>query len=293
MTTVRLSRAESPQGRRPRRRSRRRHLGANICGVIIGLVWLFPAYWMVNTAFKPQFEVLTNTPLFVPLHATFANFVAAVKQSTFLDNLRSSVIVVCGAVLISVGLALFAAAALSRYRFRGRRSLMVSLLLLQMLPSTALLIPMFLIFNDVGLLGTYMGLILAYTATVLPFSIWVLRGFFLAVPFELDEAARLDGASTWSLLWRILFPLVMPGVVATSVFAFIAGWNDFIFAYTFMKNQDMYTLPVWLSSFTTPLTGTDYGGQMAGSILFSLPVVVFFVLIQRNLVKGMAGAVKG
>jgi N,N'-diacetylchitobiose transport system permease protein len=121
-----------------------------------------------------------------------------------------------------------------------------------------------------------------------------MRGFFLAIPVEIEEAAMLDGAGTWRILKDVLLPLVAPGVIATSIFAFISAWNDYLIAYTFMKDQSMYTLPVWLASFTTPLTGTQFGGQMAASVLFSLPVVVFFVIIQRNLVTGMsAGAVKG
>lgn len=121
-----------------------------------------------------------------------------------------------------------------------------------------------------------------------------MRGFFITVPTEVEEAARIDGATTWQVLTKILFPLVLPGVIATSVFAFIAAWNDYLVAFTFMKDQSMYTLPVWLASFVSQNTGTDSGGQMAASVLFSLPVVVFFVIIQRNLVSGMsAGAVKG
>ncbi|NRD26780.1 carbohydrate ABC transporter permease [Frigoribacterium sp. VKM Ac-2836] len=249
---------------------------------------------MVNTAFKPRPEVMTSTPLFWPQNPTFDNFVVAVTQSDFFTNLRNSVIVVVGAVVFSIVLGLFASAALSRFRFRGRRTIMVFILIVQMLPATALLIPQFLIFNSLGLLGTYGGLILAYVAATLPFSIWVMRGFFLAIPVEVEEAAQLDGASTWQVLTRIMFPLVLPGMIATSIFAFIAAWNDYLVAYTFMKDQSMYTLPVWLASFSTPTSGTDFGGQMAASVLFSLPVVVFFMIIQRNLVTGMsAGAVKG
>nr|WP_254281249.1 carbohydrate ABC transporter permease [Frigoribacterium sp. VKM Ac-2836] len=237
---------------------------------------------------------MTSTPLFWPQNPTFDNFVVAVTQSDFFTNLRNSVIVVVGAVVFSIVLGLFASAALSRFRFRGRRTIMVFILIVQMLPATALLIPQFLIFNSLGLLGTYGGLILAYVAATLPFSIWVMRGFFLAIPVEVEEAAQLDGASTWQVLTRIMFPLVLPGMIATSIFAFIAAWNDYLVAYTFMKDQSMYTLPVWLASFSTPTSGTDFGGQMAASVLFSLPVVVFFMIIQRNLVTGMsAGAVKG
>ncbi|MCX5216031.1 carbohydrate ABC transporter permease [Kitasatospora sp. NBC_00240] len=280
----RRSRAGSPKG----------GALANTIAVAFCLVWVFPVYWMVNTAFKPRSEAMTSTPLFLPKSPTLANFDAAINQTTFYRNLWNSLIVVGGTVLLAVVLGIFAAAALSRFRFRGRRAIMVAILVVQMLPGSALLIPTFLVFNQVGLLGTYAGLILAYVAVVLPFSIWVMRGFFIAVPVEIEEAARIDGASTWQILYKILFPLVAPGVVASSIFAFIAAWNDYLIAYTFMKDQDQYTLPVWLASFSTPITGTDFGGQMAGSVIFSLPVVVFFLIIQRKLVSGVsAGAVKG
>jgi N,N'-diacetylchitobiose transport system permease protein len=274
--------------------SRRGRWVANTLAAIFCLLWAFPVYWMVNTAFKPRPEVMTATPHFLPDHPTLSNFGNAVRQPQFLTDLRNSVIVVALTVVASIVLGLFAAAALSRFRFRGRRTIMVVILAVQMLPGTALLIPMFVMFNGLGLLGTYAALVLAYVATVLPFSIWVMRGFFVAVPAEIEEAAHIDGASTWGVLTRVLFPLVAPGVISTGIFAFIAAWNDYLFAYTFMPDQSRYTLPVWLASFTNPHTGTDFGGQMAASVLFSVPVVVFFLIIQRNLVAGMsAGAVKG
>lgn len=289
---------ETLSGARPRKRDARRRrklrLGANISAIVFSVIWIFPVYWMINTAFKPRPEVMTPTPIFFPKHPTLSNFIDAFMQSNFLLNLRNSVIVVAGAVVLSIVLGLLASAALSRFRFRGRRTIMVTILAVQMLPGTALLIPTFLVFNSLNLLGTYIGLILAYVAVVLPFSIWVMRGFFIAIPVEVEEAAMIDGANTWQVLWRVLFPLVVPGVISTSIFAFISAWNEYILAYTFMKDQSMYTLPIWLVSFSTPTGGTDYGGQMAASVLFALPVVVFFLIIQRHLVTGMsAGAVKG
>lgn len=278
----------------PKRRRRPRRWVSNTIAVIFCVVWIFPVYWMVNTAFKPRDEVMTATPLFVPSVPTFDNFVLAISETTFLTNLGNSLIVVTGTVLLSVIVGFFAAAALARFRFRGRRAIMVTILAVQMLPGAALLIPTFLMFNAVNLLGTFFGLILAYVAAVLPFSIWVMRGFFVAIPVEIEEAAKIDGAGTTRILFSVLFPLVAPGVISTSIFAFIAAWNDYLVAYTFMKDQGMYTLPVWLASFTTPTAGTDFGGQMAGSVLISLPVIIFFLIIQRNLVSGMsAGAVKG
>jgi N,N'-diacetylchitobiose transport system permease protein len=264
-------------------------LAATFC-----LIWAFPVYWMVNTAFKPRSEIFTTTPRFLPEHPTLANFSTALSQKQFLTNLGNSVIVVAATVLISIVVGIFAAAALSRFRFRGRRLIMVVILVVQMLPATALLIPMFVMFNSLNLLGTYLALVLAYVATVLPFSIWVMRGFFVMIPVEIEEAAHIDGASNWRTLVSVLFPLVAPGVIATGIFSFIAAWNDYLIAYTFMQDESRYTLPLWLASFTNPHTGTDYGTQMAASVIFAVPVIVFFLLIQRNLVAGMsAGAVKG
>jgi N,N'-diacetylchitobiose transport system permease protein len=279
---------------RPLRRRRRPRIVRNVLALLFIVVWIFPVYWMLNTAFKPESEQSTPTPEFIPLHPTLKNFSAAFHQSGFFQDLRNSLVVVLAAVIFALIISLFASAALARYRFRGRFGIMVLILVVQMLPPTALLIPQFLIFNKLGLLGTYTGLILAYVALVLPLSIWILRGFFVMIPREIEEAALVDGASTWRILRSVLFPLVAPGVVATSIFAFVSAWNDYILAYTFMKSASHYTLPIWLVSFSSPFGATNYGGQMAASVLFTLPVVLFFVLIQRNLVSGLsAGAVKG
>ncbi|MEK6310840.1 MULTISPECIES: ABC transporter permease subunit [Curtobacterium] len=291
-------RASRPGGRdgaaapvRVRRRKPR--VVANAIAVVFCLVWVFPIYWMVNTAFKPADEVTTLTPIWLPLRPTLENFTRALTQDGFLVYLRNSAIVVVAAVLLSIVVGFLASAALSRFRFRGRRAILVAILFVQMIPSGALLIPLFLSFQTLGLLNSYVGLILAYVASVLPFSIWVMRGFFVAVPVEIEEAAKVDGAGTFRILWSVLFPLVMPGVIATSVFAFIAAWNDYLTAYVMLKDQGMYTLPVWLAGFSTN-KGTDFGGLMAASVLFSIPVVVFFLIVQRRLVSGMtAGAVKG
>ena len=267
---------------------------ANIIAFVFCVLWAFPIYWMVKTAFTKRSDALSSTPQFFPTDPTLANFHTALFQAGFFENLRSSVIVVAGAVAFAIVAGLFASAALSRFRFSGRRTILVTILLIQMIPGGATLIPQYFVFNATGLLGTYFGLILAYVSATLPFSIWMMRSFFLALPKELEEAAQLDGASTWQVLTRILFPLVLPGVLATSVFTFMNAWNDYLIAYTFMKDQSMYTLPVWLASFSSPITGTDVSGQMAASVLFSLPVVVLFVFLQRKLVTGMTGgAVKG
>lgn len=268
-----------------------RRAGTTILALLFCVVWFFPVYWMIITAVKPRDEIMTTTPVFWPTHLSFDNFIVAVTQTSFLTNLKNSVVVTAISIVLSIIVAFFACAALTLYRFRGRKPIMVFVLAIQM--TSGGIIPQFIIYNQLGLLNKYSGLILAYIAMVLPFAIWNMRGFFLNIPKDIFESAAVEGANDWQILWKITFPLAAPGIVSTSVFAFINAWNDYMIAYTFMKDQSKYTLPVWLSSFSTPTMGTDFGGQMAASVIFSLPVVVFFMLIQRNIMKGVTtGAVK-
>ena len=283
------------QAASPRRRTNpgkiARRAGTTILALLFCVVWFFPVYWMIITAVKPRDEIMTTTPVFWPTHLSFDNFIVAVTQTSFLTNLKNSVVVTAISIVLSIIVAFFACAALTLYRFRGRKPIMVFVLAIQM--TSGGIIPQFIIYNQLGLLNKYSGLILAYIAMVLPFAIWNMRGFFLNIPKDIFESAAVEGANDWQILWKITFPLAAPGIVSTSVFAFINAWNDYMIAYTFMKDQSKYTLPVWLSSFSTPTMGTDFGGQMAASVIFSLPVVVFFMLIQRNIMKGVTtGAVK-
>jgi N,N'-diacetylchitobiose transport system permease protein len=280
-------------GTPPRSRRRRKNTGAYIIVGVLTVLWAFPIYWMLNTSLKSLNNVVSTVPQFFPEPLSFDNYVDALTKPGFVSSLLNSFGVAIGVVLVSIAVGFLASAALSVFRFPGRKAILVAILAVQMIPGAALLIPLFLAFKNLGLLNSYAGLGLAYLASVLPFSIWVLRGFFQGVPAGIEEAARVDGAGTVRVLWSIYFPLVLPGLISTSVFAFIAAWNDYLTAYVMLKDQSLYTLPVWLVSFSTN-TGTDYGGLIAGSVLFALPVVIFFMIVQRNLVSGMsAGAVKG
>ena len=278
--------------RNRRRHGRGRRAALNIAATAFVLLWIFPVYWMVDTAFKPYGDILQSTPRFLPIPLSLGNFRDALGKPLFGDYLRNSLIMTGTAVVAGALLALLAAVALTRFRFRGRRAFLILVLVVQMIPQPALVIPIFPSLKSADLLNTLPGLALTYVGFVLPFTIWTLRGFLHGIPVELEEAAMVDGAGRWTVIRRILLPLVAPGVIASSVFAFITAWNDYLFAYVEMKDQDHYTLPVWLVSFSTS-AGTDYGGLIAASTLFALPVVVFFLLIQRRLVEGMtSGAVK-
>ncbi len=292
-----LARRSRPSPPRPAHRPglRRKRLGRvalNAAAVLFCAIWAFPVYWMFDTAFKPYGRILKSTPGFLPIPFSLGNFADAVHKPLFGTYLLNSLIVTGAVVVLSIVVAFFAATALTRFRFLGRRGFLIGVLMVQMVPQPALLIPIFLSLRSVHLLNSLIGLTLTYVAFVLPFTIWTLRGFLHGVPVELEEAAMVDGAGRMTIIRLVLLPLVTPGVIATSVFAFITAWNDYVYAYVMMKDQDKYTLPVWLVSFSTS-TGTDYGGLIAASSLFALPVIVFFMLIQRRLVEGMtSGAVK-
>ncbi|MEU5694730.1 carbohydrate ABC transporter permease [Actinosynnema sp. NPDC020468] len=272
---------------------RPKKVAANVAAILIAVFFAFPTYWMVTTALKPRIDLLSTGYDLIPFSLTNVNFSTAWNKPGFLNALGNSLFVSLAAVLAALVVGLLAAVALSRLRFRGRKGFVLLMLIAQMAPFEALLIPMFLMMRDLDLLDKLPALALIYFAVTLPFCAWTLRGFVNGIPLELEEAAMVDGCGRWGAFWRVTLPLLGPGLVATSVFAFVTAWNEFLFALSLMKDQTKETLPVWLSGFQTNF-GTDWGGAMAASALFTLPVLVFFLIVQRKMVGGVtAGAVKG
>jgi N,N'-diacetylchitobiose transport system permease protein len=281
----------APRGRGRRRRARQ--LGWNLLGLLVLAVMVFPVYWMVATAFKPGQQILSYTPQWVPTHPTLSNFRDAIHQPFFWNAVKNSLIVVSAVVALSVVLAFLASLALAKFHFYGRKAFIVLILGVQMVPLAALIIPLYILMSRLGQIDKLTGVIAMYLTFVLPFTVWTMRGFLLGIPKELEEAAMVDGATRFGAFVRVLLPLVGPGLVATSIFAFIQAWNEFIIAYVFLHTPEKQTLMVWLASFTT-LRGTDWGPLMAGATLCALPVVVFFLLVQRRIAFGLtAGAVRG
>ncbi len=275
-----------------RKRTARRLLPRSLAVAFI-VVWGYPIYWMLNTSFKTKSNLLSTVPQFLPHPFTFVNYTDAVTRPGFTHSMVNSIVIALVVTGLSIICGFLASAALARYVFRGRTFALVIVIAVQMVPTTAILIPLFLALERLNLLNTYMGLVLCYLGAALPISIWLLRGFLLSIPDEVTQAAELDGAGPLSVLWWILLPLARPGIITTSVFAFIYSWNDYILAYVMMRNQSDYTFPVWLVAFTSA-NDIDYGGLIASSVLFTVPTVIFFLLIQRYLVSGLsAGAVKG
>jgi ABC-type glycerol-3-phosphate transport system permease component len=278
---------------------RTKTIGLNGIGLLVALVTLFPIFWMISTAFKPSQEIYSLTPSLVPAHPTLGNFSAVIGgQASGIGSVllffRNSLSVTLATVLVASVLSLLASVAVARFRFRFRASFLIMLLIVQMIPGQALIIALFVDFNKLGLLENLIGLIVVYAAQALPVSIWMLRNFVATVPRELEEAAAIDGAGPVRIFWRILFPLVAPGLVATSIFSFITAYNEFIVALTFLgQAHSTYTLPIYVTYFFDR-GGAQWGPIMAASTLYTIPVMIFFLIVRRRMVGGLvAGAVKG
>jgi N,N'-diacetylchitobiose transport system permease protein len=266
----------------------------NAVGLAVFALMVFPVFWMISTAFKPTEEIDRITPAWLPEHPTLQHFRDALDRPYFWTDVKNSLIVVLVATGFAMALAFLAAVALSKYRFTGRKLFIVLVIGIQMLPAAGLIIPLYVVLARYHQVNALSGVIVTYMTFVLPFTVWTLRGFLVGIPKELEEAAMVDGNTRLGAFVRILLPLVAPGLVATSVFAFITSWNEYIFARTLLNDSAKQTITVWLSYFLGTSRNTDWGALMAASSLTAVPVVIFFVLVQRKIVFGLtAGAVKG
>jgi N,N'-diacetylchitobiose transport system permease protein len=274
-------------------RRRAGRLGWNITGIALFAVMVFPVFWMVSTAFKSNDQIYGFTPTWFPRHPTLRHFDAAIHRQYFWTDVKNTVIVVLVTVAIALVLSFFAAVALAKYRFGGRKLFIVLMIGIQMLPQAGLIIPLYIVLAKHHQVDKLTGVILVYLTFALPFCVWTLRGFIIGIPKELEEAAMVDGSTRLGAFVRILLPLVAPGLVATSVFAFITSWNEFIFANTLLHSGRKQTITVWLSYLYGGNRFVDWGEIMAASTLIAIPVVIFFLLVQRRIAFGLtAGAVK-
>jgi N,N'-diacetylchitobiose transport system permease protein len=277
------------------RRSTRRSVLTAVA-VLLALVWAFPVYWMVNSAFLDKVTLQSSTPTFLPFGGSLDNFATVFGDAGFTRALGISLAVTLVTVAAAIVIAFLGALAISRFRFRGRRSFILALLLIQMLPAEGLFIAQYKMMSSVGLLNNVLGLALLYTAAVVPFTVWMLRGFVAGVPVELEEAAMVDGLSRTKAFLRITFPLLAPGLVASGVYAFLQAWNEFTVALVVMTEEQSRTLPLWLRGFVqaSATRETDWGQVMAASTLVAIPVIVFFLIVQSRMSSGLVGgAVKG
>ena len=269
-------------------------IAVNAILVITSLMWLLPVYWMVNSAFQTERNLLSSPPKLIPAPLTTEHFAKVLSSPAFhsalLMSLSAAVITVVATTLCS----LLAALALARFNFRGRRTLIVAILVIQMIPAEALFISQYRMLDSWALLNSVAGLSLLYVGGVLPFVTWMMRGYVEAVPEELEQAAMIDGCTRIQAFMRVTLPLLTPGLVSTSVFAFLHSWNEYTLALIVLSRDSAVTLPLWLQSFQQGLQGSDWGGVMAGSTLITIPVLILFIFVQNRMSTGMvSGAVKG
>ena len=278
------------------RGSRASRLGLSLLGLAFALVWAFPVYWMLNSAFLPNVVLQQTSPTFLPFGGSLDNLRVVVTDPSFRSALAVSLVVTLTTVVAALAIAFLGALAVSRFRFRGRASFVLALLLIQMLPAEGLFIAQYKMMSSLGLLNQALALAALYTAAVVPFTIWMLRGFVAGVPADLEEAAMVDGLSRTQAFLRITFPLLAPGLVASGVYAFLQAWNEFTVALVVMTDEQSRTLPLWLRGFVqaSATRETDWGQVMAASTLVAVPVIIFFLIVQGRMSSGLVGgAVKG
>jgi multiple sugar transport system permease protein len=260
---------------------------------LLGFICLFPFLWMTLSSIKPLGELYTAPPIWWPEHPTLENFTHVLFGSNIPRYFLNSTIISFGSTAIALALAVFASYGFARFKFRGKALAQAFILLGQLLPTAAIIVPLFITLRIFGLVNSYLGLILVYTIITLPLSVWMLTSYFRAIPAELEEAAIIDGATRLGILFRITLPLSLPGLVAIVVYAFVTTWNEFLFALVLAQDYRVKTLPIGIAEFTTGFN-TDWGAVMAASLIMTLPIAILFLAMQKMFIGGLtAGAVKG
>lgn len=276
-----------------RKQSRSVSISAWVTVAIFGGFAMIPVLWLIITSITPRSEVFQYPPKLFPSQPTLDAYRSLLENPALFGYLKNSLIVSVITAVLSVVVSAAMAYAFSKYRFRGRRSLMYLVLSSQMFPQALLLVTLYTVFSAYNLLNTYTALVLSFTTFTLPLCVWMLKGFFDTIPNDLIEAAKVDGASRIRTFIQVVLPLAAPGLVAAGLFAFVRGWNDFIFALT-LAGPDKQTLPPGLVNTFIGEASTAWPELMAASLVVSLPVVIGFIALQRHLVGGLtAGAVKG
>ena len=262
-----------------------------LLGLLASLV-LIPVLWMVSTAFKSYGETIAKPPRWIPQQISFEAFGRLWSEYPFGTYFKNSFVIVLFSMAVSVFASCLAGYGLTRFKFRGRNSLMTFILVTQMFPSVMLLVPFYSIIGKMHLLDTHLGLSLVYISFTVPFCTWTMLGFFRALPLDLDEAARIDGCNSWQCFSRIILPLTLPGIASTSIYAFITSWNEYMFAFILTSRPEMKTLSVGIAEMNG-FQQIRWNDMMAASLMASLPLILLFICLQKYFVSGLtSGAVK-
>ena len=266
----------------------------NIGTALIGLIWIVPFLWMLSTALKTKPEIFTFPPQWLPKSFYLGNFTSAFEAAPFGTYYLNSFIIALVTTVLTVLAASMAGYAMARLPFRGRNIVIGGMLGTTMIPFQVLLIPFFITMTALHLVNTLPGLILAYLAIFLPFAVFMFRAYFVDLPREVEESARLDGCSWFGVYWRIALPMARPAIAAVAIYTFIESWNEYFIALIMTSSDERRTLPVGLAMFLNQSAGIDWGQLMASSVAASVPAIIVFLIMQRQIIAGLTGgAVKG
>ncbi|MBM4159955.1 MAG: carbohydrate ABC transporter permease [Ignavibacteria bacterium] len=261
--------------------------------IVFALIAVFPIWQVVNISLRPGDQLLSTSLEFIPAQAAASNYIRLFTERDFLRWMGNSSLVSAAVTVTGVIFASMAGYGFSRFRFFGRRIGLLSLLTTQMFPATMLLLPMYIMLIKLGLINTYLGIVIVYSATALPFCIWTMKGYYDTIPVSLEEAARIDGCTQFKAFYKIILPLAAPALVITALFSFMTAWSEYLVAAQILQDTTLWTLPVGLKSFESSMS-TEWGLYGAASIVVMIPVVVLFLMLSRYLVSGLTlGSVKG
>lgn len=261
--------------------------------VVFALISIFPIWQVVNISLRPGDQLLSTSLEFLPRNLTIQNYIRLFTERGFLIWMQNSGIVSLAVTLTGVVFAAMAGYGFSRFRFLGKKAGLLSLLTTQMFPGTMLLLPMYIMLINLGLINSYLGIVIVYSATALPFCIWTMKGYYDTIPTSLEEAARIDGCTHFTAFYKVILPLAAPALVITALFSFMSAWSEYIVAAQILQDTDLWTLPIGLKSFEASMS-TEWGLYGAASIVVMIPVVVLFLALSRWLVSGLTlGSVKG
>lgn len=261
--------------------------------LLFAFICLYPISYIFTISLRPGDQLLSTSLALIPEGATFNNYIELLTETPFLRWLMNSLIVSLVVTVTGVALASTAGYALSRFKFSGRAAMLKGLLVTQMFPATMLLLPLYVVLIQLQLLNSYLGIVVIYSATALPFCVWQMKGYYDTIPAALEEAARIDGCTPWQAFRLVILPLAAPALVITALFSFMSAWNEYVVANVVLQDTAMFTLPLGLKLFQGSMT-TQWGLYAAGSLLVSIPVVALFLILSRYLISGLTlGSVKG
>ncbi len=277
----------------PRNLGRAGRIGAYAVLTLFTLFSVYPVLRVISISLRPGDRLLSKSLAIIPQNATLGAYYQLFTEEPFLRWMMNSLIISLAVTVVGVALAATAGYAFSRYQFRGRNASLLAIITTQMFPVTMLLLPLFIMLIKLGLYDSYWGLIVAYSATALPFTIWQMKGYYDTIPYSLEEAAMIDGAGPFYSFYRIILPLALPALAITALFSFMAAWSEYLVAAVLLQNRDLFTLPLGLKLFQSNME-VAWGLYSAGAVVVSIPVVVLFMVLSRWLISGLTlGSVKG